>query len=96
MSHQRAEYVEDRTARCARTHRNVTVAPLGLRDASNLRPKGATMSDLSARTAAGTQLSDAFDSARAAGYAAGSPQMLALDHAEDRWTLNKRAEPEAL
>lgn len=96
MSHQRAEYVEDRTARCARTHRNVAVAPLGLRDASNLRPKGATMSDLSARTAAGTQLSDAFDSARAAGYAAGSPQMLALDHAEDRWTLNKRAEPEAL
>lgn len=71
-------------------------SPLGLRDASNPRPKGATMSDLSARTAAGAELSDAFEFARAVGYAAGSPQMLALDHAEDRWTLNKRAEPDDL
>lgn len=72
------------------------MAPLGLRDASNLRPKGPTVSDPSSRTAAGVELSDAFDSARAVGYAAGSAQMLALVHAEDRWALNKRAEPEAV
>lgn len=41
-------------------------------------------------------MSVAFESARAVGYAVGSPQMLALNDAEDRWTLSKRIEPEGL
>lgn len=53
------------------------------------------MSDLSSRAAANAEMFAAFESARAVGYAAGTPQMLALDDAEDRWTLNKRVEPKA-
>lgn len=55
-----------------------------------LEPLSTTVNQSADRAGADAQLADAFESARAVGYAAGSRQMLALHDAEDRWTPHMR------